>query len=239
MSRYPDLRKFLDGWPYDPEQNVRLLSVDNERDIMLVRLPVGLEQYEVDGRPDGLRPHGMESALDFQLKRLAAASRAGAGEAFRLSAKDCVELFNEGTIYYYRFIHFFRAKEWAHAERDTARTLGLIEFVKRYAEHEEDRVQLEQWRADVTRIHAAARAMALLRRRGQHEEALKISRDIIAEVDALAQERGPARKVVSPKRFHVAIRRNGFVARADGAPSTAGSQERGRPAAVEGNLRAR
>ena len=67
---------------------------------------------------------------------------------------------------------------------DTARTLRLIEFVKRYGEHEEDRIQLEQWRADATRIHAAARAMLLLRR-GQYEEALKIAWETISEVDAL------------------------------------------------------
>ncbi len=159
---------------------------------MLVRQPMGLEEYEVDGRPDGLRPHGMESALDFQLKRLAAAKRAGAEEALRLSAKDCAELFNEGTIYYYRFIHFFRVKEWVRAERDTARTLRLIEFVKRYGEHEEDRAQLEQWRADVARIHAVARVMVLLRS-AQYEEAIKIARETIAEVDALVRERGGAR----------------------------------------------
>jgi len=36
--------------------------------------------------PNGQRPHGMESALDFQLKRLAAAKRADAsGKEFRLN----------------------------------------------------------------------------------------------------------------------------------------------------------
>jgi hypothetical protein len=191
VSRLLDLREYLRRWPYDPDQNIRLVIGRDGHDIMLVRQPLGLEEYEVDGRPDGLRPHGMESALHFQLKRLAAAKRADAEEAFILSAKDCAELFNEGAIYYNRFIHFFRAKEWVRAERDTARTLRLIEFVKRYGEHEEDRVQLEQWRADVTRIQAAAWAMALLRS-AQYEEALKIVRETIAEVDALVQERGGA-----------------------------------------------
>lgn len=78
------------------------------------------------------------------------------------------------------------------AERDTARTLRLIEFVKRYGEHEEDRAQLEQWRADVARIHAVARVMVLLRS-AQYEEAIKIARETIAEVDALVRERGGAR----------------------------------------------
>ena len=172
MSRYPDLREFLARWPYDPGQNVRIVRGGDGRHVMFVRQAMGIEEYEVDGRPDGLRPHGVESALDFQLGRLAAAKSAGAEEAFRLSTQVCAELFNEGTIYYYRFIHFFRAGEWVRAERDTTRTLRLIEFVKRYGEQDEDRVQLEQWRIDVVRIHAAALAMALLRR-GQYERALQ------------------------------------------------------------------
>lgn len=111
MNRDPDLREFLRRWPYDPDQNVRIVSGRDGRDIMLVRQPMGLEQYEVDGRPDGLRPHGMDSAFDFQQKRLAGATRSGTEPAFKLSAKHCAELFNEGKIYYYRFIHFFRAKD--------------------------------------------------------------------------------------------------------------------------------
>jgi hypothetical protein len=78
MSRYLDLREFLRRWPYDPDQSFRLVKVRDRRKILLVRRPMGREEYEVDGWPDGLRPHGMESALDFQLERSAAAKRAGA-----------------------------------------------------------------------------------------------------------------------------------------------------------------
>jgi len=42
------------------------------RPIMQVRTPLGIEQYELDGRPDGRHPHDMESVLDFQHARLAA-----------------------------------------------------------------------------------------------------------------------------------------------------------------------
>jgi hypothetical protein len=87
MSRYPDLREFLARWPYDPGQNVRIVRGGDGRHVMFVRQAMGIEEYEVDGRPDGLRPHGVESALDFQLGRLAAAKSAGAEEAFRLAPK--------------------------------------------------------------------------------------------------------------------------------------------------------
>jgi hypothetical protein len=87
MSRDPDLREFFRCWPYDPNQNVRLMSSSEGRDIMLVRQSMGLEPYKVDGRLGGLKPQSMEFALDFQRKRLAAAKRAGAEETFRLNAK--------------------------------------------------------------------------------------------------------------------------------------------------------
>lgn len=186
MGPPPDLREFLGAWPFVPDDNVRLVRGGDGRDIMLVRQPLGLEQYEVDGRPDGQRPHGMRSALEFQLGRLAAAKSVDAEEEFRLSAKDCVELFNEGTLYYRRFVHFFRAKEWVRAGRDTARTLQLMALIRHYGEHEEDRIQLEQWRADVSRIHDAARVMVLLRS-GQYGEALKLARGALEEDEDLVR----------------------------------------------------
>ena len=103
MSLSLDLRKSLDGWPYDPAHNVRLAHGEDGREFMIVRRTMGLEQYEVDGRPDGRRPYGKESVLELQVVQLAAARRAGAEYAFKLTMEDCAELFDEGTIYYCRF----------------------------------------------------------------------------------------------------------------------------------------
>ncbi len=185
MSGAQDLHGFLNSWPYDPEDNVRVATDANGQEIIVVRQPMGVETYEADGRPDGRQPHGMESALEFQLTRRAAAIRAGADAVFQLAAADCTELFHEGALYHYRFVHFFRAKDWARAERDTARNLRLLDFVRQHAEHEEDRVQLEHWRPATTRIKAAARAMILLQNE-RHEEALHIARDVVATIDGTA-----------------------------------------------------
>jgi hypothetical protein len=194
MNEMLDLRQFLNVWPYDPDNNVRLARGADGREIIVVRQPMGLETYEVDGRPDGQRPHGAESAFDFQLARLAAAKRAGAEAAFKLTAADCAELFDEGTIYYHRFAHFFRLKDWARAERDTARNLRLIDFVKQYAEHEEDRVQLDQWRPDIARMNAVARATILLEK-GQFAEAFKIARDGIGGISSLGEHLASPREL--------------------------------------------
>src|SRR5262245_2684799 len=95
QSETPDLSNFLESWPYDPEQNVRLARGANGREILVVRQPLKLEEYEVEGRPDGQRPHGMESAYELQLAQWAAAKSAGAENAFKLTTMDCAKLFEE------------------------------------------------------------------------------------------------------------------------------------------------
>ena len=145
MSGAPDLREFLHDWPYDPGNNVRVAHGADGREIIMVRQPMGLELYEADGRPDGQRPHGMESALEFQLTRLTAARRADTESAFKLSTADCAELFDEGTLYHHRVAHFFHLPDWMRVERDTARILSLMAFIKQHAGHQEDRVQADLW----------------------------------------------------------------------------------------------
>ena len=54
----------LRGWKYDEENNVRRFRTKAGREILQVRLPLGIEQYELNGRPDGLKPEGHESWLD-------------------------------------------------------------------------------------------------------------------------------------------------------------------------------
>ena len=146
-----DLRSLLVSWPYDPENVVRGARGVDDRPIMQVRTPLGIEQYELDGRPDGRHPHDMESVLDFQRARLAAmrAPKGVSGQdgdlktSFRLSADECAELFEESVLYYYRYLHLFQIRDWTRTVRDTARNLELYEFVHRYARRKEDRTHQE------------------------------------------------------------------------------------------------
>ncbi|HWH70839.1 MAG TPA: hypothetical protein VNT26_15730, partial [Candidatus Sulfotelmatobacter sp.] len=98
MSESVDLRQLLQSWPYDPDNDSRLVQGEDGRDLLQVRTALGIEQYELEGRPDGTRPHGKESALDYYLGRLETAKRAGRADGFTLSPNDCSELFNEGTL---------------------------------------------------------------------------------------------------------------------------------------------
>lgn len=182
-----DLRSLLEIWPYDAENNVRIAHGADGRKIILVRQPMGLEQYEIDGRPDGRRVNGLKSAFDFHRARFDAAKQTNGANEFDLSAKDCAELFHEGISYYHRLILLFRLKDWTRVERDAAHLFRLIYFIKQHARCEEDRVQLDHWRLDLARINAVARAMILLGK-GQYRDALRIACDIIGNFEAVAND---------------------------------------------------
>jgi len=181
MSDTVDLRQVLGAWPYDAENNVRLCHGRDGREIMQVRLPLGIEQFELDGRPDGLRPHGYDSAFDYQLSRQTAGN-----EVFSMFSDDCSELFSESMLYYYRYINLFKLKDWVRTIRDTERNLKLFDFVHRHARSEEDRNYLEQWRPYVMRMSACARAMNELES-GQFDTALKIVSDASFEIQTLPE----------------------------------------------------
>lgn len=181
MSDSVDLRWLLAEWPYDADENVRMAHGGDGREIMQVRLPLGIEQFELDGRPDGLHPHSCDSSLDYQLSRQAAGS-----QPFILTCKDCSELFAEGMLYYYRYVNLFKLRDWARTVRDTERNLKLFDFVNHYAERHEDQHYLEQWRPYVMRMCACARAMNELES-GQFDRALNIIGAASLEIQTLPE----------------------------------------------------
>jgi hypothetical protein len=182
-----DLRSFLGNWPYDAENDVRVARGADGREIILVRQPMGLEEYEIDGRPDGRRIHGMESVFHFHRARFDAAKQSNGLIGFDLSNKDCAELFDESVLYHQRLLVLFRLKKWACVECDAAHILRLIEFIKQHARCEEDRVQLDHWRPDIARIDAVTRAMILLEK-GQYRDALRIACDIIGNLEVVPDD---------------------------------------------------
>jgi hypothetical protein len=61
-----DITPVLKGWDYEPGTiNVRKINgVDGSAKLQM-RVDLGLLQMEMSGRPDGVRPHGCESLLDY------------------------------------------------------------------------------------------------------------------------------------------------------------------------------
>ncbi len=186
MSELDDLRKLMQRWPYDPENDTRIIRGEDAREILQVRTVLGIEQYEVDGRPDGARPHDMESALEFHEKQFEDAKAEGREGDFELSPDDCSELFHEGTLYYFRYVRFFQLRDWTRTIRDTSRNLRAFDFIHEHARREEDQEFLEKWRPYILRVNASASAMFEIERQA-YERALRFVDEAIVKIEALAE----------------------------------------------------
>jgi hypothetical protein len=175
-----DLRSCLESWPYDAEKNVRIGRGIDGREIILVRQPMGLEQYEADGRPQG----GSQTVLSLPPGCVSATKRIPSAMENKLRADDCATLFQEACAYYCRLVVLFRLKQWIRAERDTTQILYLLRSATQHARHREDRAQLDKWYPHIARLQVVAGAMILLEK-GQYRDALQATRGIIGGLEAL------------------------------------------------------
>jgi hypothetical protein len=166
-----DITPILGGWDYEPDEpQVRIVPGDDGREKLQMRIDLGLLQMEVVGRPDGQRPFGHESLLDYY--ESCARNVEQSGDVFSLDGRACAALMREGVQYYHRYVALFHLQRFDLVARDTARNLRLFAFVVRYASRSRDKIQFDQYRPYVTMMHARARAMEALAR-GDHHSALE------------------------------------------------------------------
>ena len=162
MSR--DISEILDGWDFEPgDVQVRIVSGDDGRDKIQLRLELGVLQMELEGRPDGKRPEGRESWLDYY-RDVQQAYEAAHPEAapFRLDGIACERLLREGIQYYHRYLSFWHLQRYELCARDTNRNLRLFRFVREHARTEEEKRRFDQWRPYVTMMHTRAVATPLV-----------------------------------------------------------------------------
>lgn len=159
-----DISRVLEGWDYDPNDvRVRIVAGDDGRERIQLRLDLGVLQMEVDGRPDGARPAGVESWLEHYSSRAERQTREQPdGPPYLLSHEDCQLLLAEGVQYYHRYVSFWNLKRFELCARDTARNLRLFAFVRTYARHDRDKLLFDQWRPYVLMMHAQAVATPLV-----------------------------------------------------------------------------
>lgn len=152
-----DLNSILQDWPHEPGQiKVRKIVAKDGSEKLQLRIDLGVIQMEVQGRPDGERPHGCESLLEYHLER--AREKESLGENYMLSAEDCAELQHEGIQYYHRYISLFQLNDFHGVIRDTQRNLELLGFVSDHCENQEAAAALEQFRPYILMMNTRARA---------------------------------------------------------------------------------
>ena len=162
-SASKDITSVLRGWSYEPGViNVRKIHGVDGMPKVQMRLDLGLLQMEMNGRPDGVRPHGYESLLEYYENQLAEHQKSHGTElGFHLNPNQCASLREEAVQYYHRYLSLFVLEEFPGVVRDTARNLRLLDLCGKYADDEQDRLVLEQYRPYITMMHARAQASIL------------------------------------------------------------------------------
>src|SRR5579872_1134224 len=95
-----DITPLLKGWDYEPGTiNVRKVSGIDGQPKLQMRLDLGLLQMELTGRPDGVKPHGCESLLEYYESLLRDhESRNGTELGFHLTGQQCQSLREEAVM---------------------------------------------------------------------------------------------------------------------------------------------
>ena len=156
-----DLNTLLKDWPFEPGMlKVRKVTGLDGREKLQMRIDLGVLQMEMTGRPDGQRPHGCESLLNYHQNRAALAQ--ASGDEYELSAEECSELQQEGIQYYHRYVSLFQLNDFAGVIRDTQRNLDLFNFVDKHSQREEFVWNFQQFRPYVLMMNTRAKASLLL-----------------------------------------------------------------------------
>ena len=177
-----DLRTILEGWDFEPGKiSVRKIIGRDGREKIQTRIDLGVLQLECNGRPDGHRPRGRESLLEYHEQRLREhIELCGDDEDFILSPEDCRDLRHEAYLYYQRYLSLFVLEEFDGVERDTARNLRLINLCERYGVTEADRAALRRQRAYVQMMHTRAKTYEALRREASDAALLAVDEGLAA-----------------------------------------------------------
>ncbi|MFW6293555.1 MAG: excinuclease ABC subunit B, partial [Spirochaetota bacterium] len=123
-----DITHLLEEWPYDGENNARIVTADNGRSVLQVRQPLGIEQYELEGRPDGLSPDGFDTLAELVDHELAEYQTAhGTDVGFEIDEDEATELQNEAVLFYYRYLLLFQLKDFERVIRDTTHNLHICD----------------------------------------------------------------------------------------------------------------
>jgi hypothetical protein len=187
-----DIDAALQGWEFKPGVvQARMVQASDGRDVVQLRIDLGILQLETTGRPDGSRPQGHSSY--FHYLQSVADSLERAGQKLTLSEEQCLEADREFVQFYHRRLCWLALRQFARAVADGDHTLAFMDFVRDHSPSDDYTQAHEQYRGFVVfqRTQAAA-AQAVENQDAEAaidaiEAGLKALRDFFARFDAESQ----------------------------------------------------
>ena len=184
-----DIDSLLRTWEFRAgEVNARLIKTRAGREVLQMRIDMGVVQMETDLRPDGQRPNGAETYYDYLVGEVIRE-----GDAFRLSKEQCTEADREFVQFYQRRLCWLSLRDYRRAARDADHSLAFMDFVREHSADEEWTLSHEQYRPFVLFHRVQAAALASLEEQGPEAAIGEINaglatfRDLFARYDASEQ----------------------------------------------------
>jgi len=121
------------------------------------------QEYMHNGRPDGDRPYGEDSILDYLIRNRS-------GDTVELGDEDLTALRDESWQYYVRRNFCFLLEDYYQAREDAEHNLGICDLIDRSAAGDAAKWSYLRWWPWIERDRAIAQAMSDLAQ-GEAEEA--------------------------------------------------------------------
>lgn len=185
MSDRPQHLDFLfEEWPYEfGDVAARRVQGADGREVVQLRVEMGVLQMEIEGRPDGTRPGGYPTCADWL-----AALVVKEGETFTLDERRCLEIDREFVQFFHRRVAWLALREFERAVADADHTLGLMDFSSLHAPDVSWAEMHEQYRPFVLFHRTQAAALGILEKGGAAAAVAELDAGIQAIQDVLADD---------------------------------------------------
>lgn len=159
MTEGRNIDDILKGWAFDPGSViVQCIKGADGREVIQMRIDMGLLQLETSGRPDGEKPHEFLTYFDYLLDR-----ELNEGTDFEMTEEECFEVDREFVQFYHRRVCWLALYEYEEAVVDADHTLKLMDFCRVHSPEEQWTLSHEQYRPFVLFHRTQAAALAELK----------------------------------------------------------------------------
>jgi hypothetical protein len=188
-----DISRILNEWQFDPEYDFRIIEGDDGRRKIQIRAydngAEGIFQIEVEGRPDGKKPHNCDFAYEFYYKQACDDIEPEDYDNvdFSLTKEAYAELMDESYMITGRYDLFEKLGMHEELINDTDRQINLLDLVIGYAPDKDDRSYAVRSILPPICLNASTR-VSLDIENGDYESAVNYVEETLEVVDNMHDE---------------------------------------------------
>ena len=180
-----DIGDLLNSWEFNPDEFLaRRIRTGKGDEKPQIRIDMGLLQLELKDRPDGQKPHGCASLLEYYQNLI---EERDDPEDFVLDEEECEDLFQEAWQFYHRYLSLFYLEDYEGVVTDTEHTLKVFDLVDQAAPNDEVRWYFEQYYPHAIMMQTRARAMIVLDG-DDYQAAMRAVEEGIAHIESFVEE---------------------------------------------------